>query len=96
MSRPISHRVTRDHVAFCASAPAQADGRRRASLVDTDQGIALVTPDQVLAGGGVRRLLLTRTELVESAQAAGLSVSEYVRRHGGRLAADLNKLISEG
>ena len=64
------------------------------ALVDTDDGVRIVHPNQVLQpGSGVRRLLLTRTDVIDDAQAAGVPVSEYVRANAGRIAAELNALL---
>ncbi len=91
-----SHRVTTKHIAYLAAAPTRADGNVAGVLADTDRGIALVTASAVLApGSGVRRLLLTSTDLAEDAANAGVSVSDYVRTHAGRIAADLNAVIRE-
>lgn len=89
-----SHRVTTAHIRYLAAGPARAGGQRGTALVDTDDGIRLVPAAEVLASG-VRRLLLTRTDLAEDAAAAGRTVSEHVRAEGGRYAAELNTLIAE-
>ena len=36
---------------------------------------------------GVRRLLLSRVDLIEDAQAAGLTLSAYMRANAGRIAS---------
>jgi hypothetical protein len=71
----------------------------RSVLVDTTAGLALVTQSAlngVFAEGSViRRLLLTRTDLVEDADAAGLTLSAYVWANASRIAADLNTVLDE-
>lgn len=88
------HRVTTKHIGYVAAAPTRADGNVAGVLVDTDDGIRLVTANAVLApDSGVRRLLLTSTDLAEDAAAAGVSISDYVRANAGRIAAYLNDVI---
>lgn len=88
------HRVTTTHLQHLAARTGPVDHGHTA-LVDTDTGIQIIAPGQILKpGSGVRRLLLAREDLVESAGAAGLTVSAYVRAFGGSLAADLNDVIT--
>ncbi len=92
-----SHRVTTKHIAYLAAAPTRADGNVAGVLADTDRGIGLVTADAVLVpGSGIRRVLMTRTDLAEDAAAAGMAVSEFVRANARRIAAELNDVIQEG
>ncbi len=91
-----AHRVTAKHVNYLAAAPGRADGTRGSVLADTDHGIRLVDPGQVLApGSGVRRVLLTRTELLDLAGGSGLAVSGFVRANAGRIARELDSLITD-
>ena len=89
------HRVTVEHLQFLVARNGPVDHGATA-LVDADDGIRIVNPNLVLApGSGVRRLLLTRIDLTEDAQAAGLTLSAYVRANAGRIAADLNAVLDE-
>ena len=85
------HRVTTQHIHGLAAAD-----RMRAEatiLVDTDDGLRLVAPGAVFAPAlNVRRILLTRTDLVEDAGNSGLTLSAYLKAHAGRIAAELNQL----
>ncbi|MER7280555.1 hypothetical protein ABT369_39560 [Dactylosporangium sp. NPDC000244] len=87
------HRVTTDHLHFLTARTGPVDHGATA-LVDTNAGIRIVAPGLVLEpGSGVRRLLTTRTDLVEDARVAGLTVSEFMRANAGRIAADLNAIL---
>lgn len=87
------HRVTVDHLRFLTARTGPVDHGATA-LVDTGDGIRVVAPGLVLdPGSGVRRLLTTRTDLVEDAQAAGLTVSEFMRTDAARIAAELNATL---
>lgn len=44
-------------------------------------------------GSGVRRLLITRTDLIEDADHAGLTLTAFLRANAGRIAADLNAIL---
>lgn len=84
--------VTADHIRYLA---ARTNPGR--SLVDTTNGITLVDANQVLAdGSNVTRLLLTKVDLLEDAQNAGLTITEYLDQHAARIAAELNDLRAEG
>ncbi len=90
-----SHRVTTDHIRHLTARTGPVD-HGHTVLADTDAGIRIVAAGAVLdPTSGVRRLLLTRTDVFEDANQAGLSVSAYVRERGARIAADLNELIEE-
>lgn len=87
------HRVTVDHLRFLTARTGPVD-HGATSLVDTDDGIRIVAPGLVLTpGSGVRRLLTTRIDLVEDAQNAGLTLSEFVRVNVGKIAAELNAVL---
>ena len=88
------HRVTVKHIRYLASGPRRHDGQRATILADTDSGIRLVIAGEVF-DGRVRRALEYREHLASDADAAGLSLSEYVRQHGGRIAAGLNAILAE-
>jgi hypothetical protein len=91
-----SHRITAAHVGFLAAAPTKADGRRLTVLALTDDGIRLVDPGVVLApDSGVRRRLLSLGDLLDGAEAIGVSLSTYVRAEAGRIASELNALLVE-
>jgi hypothetical protein len=88
------HRVTTTHLRHLVARTGPVDHGHTA-LVDTDTGINIVAPGKVLEpGSGVRRLLLTRIDVFEDADRAGLTVSAYLRENEGRIVADLNALIS--
>lgn len=88
------HRVTVQHLQALAAADKMRSGAT--CLVDTVDGVRFVSPAAVLAsGGGVRRLLMTRVDLVESAEARGLTVAAYLREYGAELARELNELNDE-
>jgi hypothetical protein len=87
------HRVTVEHLLHLTARTGPVDHGATA-LVDTDDGIRIVNPSLILQpGSGVRRLLATRTDLVEDAQIAGVPLSEFMRANGGRIAADLNAIL---
>jgi hypothetical protein len=89
----VKHRVTIDHLRFLTARAGPVDHGATA-LVDTDDGVRIVSPGLVLEpGSGVHRLLTTRIDLVEDAQNAGLTLSEFVRVNASRIAADLNAII---
>jgi hypothetical protein len=95
MKTTTSHRVTFDHLHLLTARTGPVDHRATA-LVDTDDGIRIVAPGLVLTpGSGIRRLLTTRTDLVEDARVAGLTVSEFMRDNAGRIAAELNAGLRE-
>lgn len=89
-----AHRVTVTHIRHLASGPVLTGGRRCDTLVDTDDGIRLIPAGEVFTPG-VRRLLLTRIDLVEEAGSVGRTVSDHVRADGRRIARELNQLIAE-
>jgi hypothetical protein len=84
-----SHRVTVKHIRYLASGPKRHNGQVAGALVDTDDGIRLIIPDEVF-GDGVRRLLMSLADLADDADAAGMTPPAYAREHGGRIAAELN------
>ena len=86
------HRVTAEHIHGLAVADRMHTDR--ACLVDTDKGIRLVTADYVLAEDStVRRMLLTRTDLIDGVHAANTTMSAYLKAHAGRIAAELNAVM---
>jgi hypothetical protein len=92
------HRVTADHIRGLAVDPSKVRELHDV-LVDTDDGIRLVTQNAVGAAfteaSTIRRLLLSRTELAEDAGHAGLTVTAYVRSNAARVAAELNAVLAE-
>ncbi|MDG4795110.1 hypothetical protein [Micromonospora sp. WMMD1082] len=89
------HRVTVEHVEFLVARNGPVD-HGATMLVDADDGIRIVDPNLVLRpGSGVRRVLLARGDLVDGAQAAGLTTSAFVRANAGRIAAELNTVLDE-
>lgn len=89
------HRVTADHIRGLAVEPGTMR-EDRTVLADTNDGIRLVGADAVLTpGSGVRRLLLTHVDLVQDAAADGLTLAAYVRKEAGRIAREINEMLSD-
>ncbi|GAA3455700.1 hypothetical protein GCM10018962_75330 [Dactylosporangium matsuzakiense] len=64
------------------------------ALVDTDDGVRIVRPHLILRPrGGMRRLLMTRSDLVEDAEAAELTLSEFLRANAASIDTDLNAVL---
>jgi hypothetical protein len=93
-----SHRVTADHIRGLSVDPARVREPHDV-LVDTADGIRLVTQAAVGAvfspGSTIRRLLISRTDLIEQAGYSGLSLAAYVRANAGRIAAELNEVLAD-
>ncbi|GAA0493986.1 hypothetical protein Ade02nite_20850 [Paractinoplanes deccanensis] len=91
------HRVTADHIRGLSVDPAKVREPHDV-LVDTTEGIRLVTQAAVggvfREGSTIRRLLMSRTDLVESADYAGMTLAAYVKANAGRIAADLNSSLA--
>lgn len=88
------HHVTAQHIHGLAAADKMRDSN--STLADTDDGLRYINPGDVFADGSkVRRLLLASTDLREDADAAGLSISAYLKANAGRIAADLNAVLAE-
>ena len=84
-----AHKVTTKHLLGLTAAPEKA-------LVDTDDGIRIVTAATVLAEGSrVRRCLLAGTDLADDAANAGQTPNAYVRANGARIAAELNAVLAD-
>jgi hypothetical protein len=87
------HRVTAQHIHGLSA----SDGMRGGNsvLADTDSGLRYVNPGAALVqGSGVRRILLTTTDLREDVEASGMSMSAYLRANAGRIAQELNDLLA--
>ena len=94
MALPDPHRVTAEHIRALAVADQMRGGRT--CLVDTDEGIKFVTPAAVLApGSGVRRLLMSLTDLAEDAASAGLTCAAFVKATAAEVADALNAVLAE-
>lgn len=84
------HRVTVRHIQGLTV------DKPNSTLADTDAGLRYIQAGAALVpGSGVRRLLLSRTELVEEAGAVNVTLAAYVRDNASRIAAELNELIGE-
>lgn len=92
------HRVTREHILGLSVDPVKVREPHDV-LVDTDTGIRLVTQAAVGAvftpGSTIRRLLISRTDLVEQASYSGLTFSAFVRANAAKIAAELNDVMEE-
>jgi hypothetical protein len=92
------HRVTVQHI-IALSVDPEKIRQAHTVLVDTDDGIRLVTQAAVGAafsdGSTIRRLLMSRTDLVELAGYSELTFSAYVKANAGRIAAELNIVLTD-
>jgi hypothetical protein len=88
------HRVTAQHIHGLAAADRMRGGN--SVLADTDDGLRYVNPAAVLVDDStVRRILLTSTDLQEDAAASGATMSAFLRANAGRLAKELNDVLTE-
>lgn len=88
------HRVTAEHIHGLAAADKMRG--ERTILADTNDGLRYVSAGAVFADGSlVRRVLLTREDLVADVDGSGLSLSAYLQANAGRIAAELNDLLAD-
>jgi predicted alpha/beta-hydrolase family hydrolase len=95
---PDPHRVTVNHLLGLSVDPAAVQVARTV-LVDTTDGVRLVTDaaagSALNPGSTIRRLLTSREDLAADADYAGMTLNAYIRAHGARIAADLNRVMTE-